>query len=143
MFVVDTNLLIYAAIKESPQHDRARRLMVEWGRAAESWRITWSIAYEFLRVVTHRSALLHPLSFTVAWSFMERLRSSASFGFLVETDRHAEVVRDLSIEYPHTSGNRMHDLHIAALMRENGVVELRTADVGFHEFKFLRVVNPL
>jgi predicted nucleic acid-binding protein len=37
----------------------------------------------------------------------------------------------------------MHDLHIAAVMRENGVVELRTADVGFHEFKFLRVVNPL
>jgi toxin-antitoxin system PIN domain toxin len=141
--VVDTNLLIYAAIRESPQHDRAHRLVVEWGRSAESWRITWSIAYEFLRVVTHRSALLHPLSFTVAWGFIERLRLSPSFGFLVETDRHAEVVRDLALEYPRTSGNRMHDLHITALMRENGVVELRTADVGFHEFNFLRVVNPL
>jgi predicted nucleic acid-binding protein len=118
-------------------------LVVELGRSAESWRITWSIAYEFLRVVTHRSALLHPLSFTVAWGFIERLRLSPSFGFLVETDRHAEVVRDLALEYPRTSGNRMHDLHITALMRENGVVELRTADVGFHEFKFLRVVNPL
>jgi predicted nucleic acid-binding protein len=37
----------------------------------------------------------------------------------------------------------LHDLHIAALMREHGVAEIRTADIGFHEFKFLRVVNPL
>jgi toxin-antitoxin system PIN domain toxin len=143
VFVVDTNLLIYAASRESPQHERARRLVVEWGRSSESWRITWSVAYEFLRVVTHRSALLHPVSFMAAWDFIEHLCLSPSFGFLLETDRHAEVVRDLSVEYPRTSGNRMHDLHIAAVMRENGVVELRTADVGFHEFKFLRVVNPL
>jgi len=34
-------------------------------------------------------------------------------------------------------------LDAAALMREHGVVEIRTADMGFHQFKFLRVVNPL
>jgi predicted nucleic acid-binding protein len=61
----------------------------------------------------------------------------------VETDRHPEVVRDLTLEYPHMSGNRLHDLYIAALMKEHGVVEIRTADLAFHEFKFLRVVNPL
>ncbi len=143
MFVVDTNLLIYAAIRESPQHIRARRLIHEWGGAPESWRITWSIAYEFLRVVTHRSALARPLSFAAAWSFIEQLQKSGSFGFLVETERHSEVVHDLTHEYPHTSGNLMHDLHIAAVMREHGVVELRTADIGFNQFKFLRVVNPL
>ena len=143
MFVVDTNLLIYAAISGFPGHERARRLVDEWRRSAESWLITWSIAYEFLRVVTHRSVLLHPLTFADAWSFIESLRSSPSFGILVETERHAEVVRDLTREYPHVSGNQLHDLHIAALMREHGVVEIRTADLGFHQFKFLRVVNPL
>ena len=117
--------------------------MAEWGSSAEPWYITWSIAYEFLRVVTHRSALLRPLTFANAWAFIEDLRSSPSFGTLVETERHGEVVRDLAREYPHTSGNRLHDLHIAALMREHGVVEIRTADTDFHEFKFLRVVNPL
>ena len=98
---------------------------------------------EFLRVVTHRSALAVPLTFADAWSFIESLRASPSFGFLVETERHAEVVRDLTVEYPHVSGNRLHDLHIAALMREHGVVEIRTADTDFHQFKFLRVANPL
>jgi hypothetical protein len=143
MFVVDTNLLIYAAIREFREHDQATKLLAEWGSAAESWHITWSIAYEFMRVVTHRAALPHPLTFADAWSFIDSLRSSPSFGVLVETERHAEVVRDLTLEYPRISGNRLHDLHIAALMKEHGVVEIRTADLSFHQFKFLRVVNPL
>jgi predicted nucleic acid-binding protein len=61
----------------------------------------------------------------------------------VETERHPDVVRDLTLEYPRISGNRLHGLHIAALMKEHGVAEIRTADVAFHQFKFLRVVNPL
>ena len=143
MFVVDTNLLIYAAIRQSPAHPRAARLVAQWRASTEPWFITWSVAYEFLWVVTHRSALAVPLTFADAWSFIESLRASPSFGFLVETERHAEVVRDLTVEYPHVSGNRLHDLHIAALMREHGVVEIRTADTDFHQFKFLRVANPL
>jgi hypothetical protein len=143
VFVVDANLLIYAAIRRSAPHPQASRLVAEWRAAAEPWLITWSIAYEFLRAVTHRAALAGPLTFSDAWSFIESLRASPSFGVLIETDRHPEVVRDLTREYPHMSGNRLHDLHIAALMREHGVVEIRTADADFHQFKFLRVVNPL
>jgi hypothetical protein len=143
VFAVDTNLLIYAAIREFKEHDHADSLLTDWGTAAEPWHITWSIAYEFMRVVTHRAPLPRPLTFAEAWSFIESLRSSQSFSMLVETERHAEVVRELTLEYPRISGNRLHDLHIAALMREHGVVEIRTADLGFHQFKFLRVVNPL
>jgi len=143
LFVVDTNLLIYAALREFKEHDQAGKLLANWGRAAEPWRITWSIAYEFMRVVTHHAPFPHPLTFAEAWDFIESLRTSASFGILVETERHSEVVRELTREYPRISGNRMHDLHIAALMREHGVTEIRTAHLGFHQFKFLRVVNPL
>lgn len=143
MFVVDTNLLIYAANENFPGRDRVRRLLAEWISSDERWFATWSVVYEFMRVVTHPTVFPHPLSFADAWSFIENLRLSPSFGFLVETDRHAEVVRDLTREYPHMSGNLLHDLHIAALMREHGVVEIRTTDNDFHQFKFLRVVNPL
>jgi toxin-antitoxin system PIN domain toxin len=143
LFVVDTNLLLYAADQFSAAHKRMRSLLTLWGSSNEAWFGTWSVVYEFLRVATHRSVFAHPLTFADAWNWIEGLRSSPSFGILVETDRHAEVVRDLTREHPHMSGNRLHDLHIAALMREHGVVEIRTADTDFHEFKFLRVVNPL
>jgi toxin-antitoxin system PIN domain toxin len=143
MFVVDTNLLIYAADEDFSGQKRMRDLLAEWGASPEAWYTTWSVLYEFLRVTTHRSVFSHPLLFSEAWNFVEQLHSSPSFGILIETDRHAQVVRDLRREYPRMSGNRLHDLHIAAVMREHGVVEIRTADTGFHEFKFLRVVNPL
>jgi predicted nucleic acid-binding protein len=96
-----------------------------------------------MRVVTHPTVFAHPLTFEEAWGFIESLRLSPSLGVLVETDRRPEVVRDLTREYPHMSGNLLHDLQIAALMREHGAVEIRTADTDFHQFKFLRVVNPL
>jgi uncharacterized protein len=143
LFVVDTNLLLYAADEYSATQKRMRSLLREWASSTEPWLTTWSVIYEFLRVATHRSVFAHPLTFADAWSFIEGLRASPSFGVLMETDRHVEVVRELTHEYPHVSGNRLHDLHIAALMREHGVVEIRTADTDFHEFKFLRVVNPL
>jgi toxin-antitoxin system PIN domain toxin len=143
LFVVDTNLLLYAVDEDAPAQKRMRGLLADWGSSTEAWFATWSVVYEFLRVATHRSVFAHPMTFADGWGFIQELRASPSFGILVETDRHPEVIRDLTRDYPHVSGNRMHDLHIAALMREHGVVEIRTADIGFHQFRFLRVVNPL
>ena len=118
-------------------------MLNEWRTGAELWCATWSIFYEFLRVTTHRAVFPRPLGFQQAWSFIAALLLSTSFRLLVETDRHAEILNQLAAEYPRLGGNRLHDLHIAALMREHGVTEIRTADTHFHQFKFLRVVNPL
>jgi len=143
VFVVDTNLLVYAADEDFAYHGPMQRLLRQWGSSPEAWFVTWSIVYEFLCVTTQRSVFRYPLTFSQSWSFIEALRAFPSFEILVETDRHAEVVRDLAREYPQISASRFHDLHIAALMREHGIAEIRTADRDFHQFKFLRVINPL
>jgi toxin-antitoxin system PIN domain toxin len=143
VFVADTNVLVYAAIQECPGHERVRARMLEWGNQYEPWFITWSIAYEFLSVATHRSVFAYPLSFSQAWSFLEALTAFPSLEILLETDYHAEVVRELARQYPQISGSRFHDLHIVAVMKEHGISEIRTADTHFHQFKFLRVTNPL
>jgi len=143
VFVVDTNLLIYAADEDFAGQGQMRQVLRQWGLSSETWYVTWSIVYEFLSVATQRSAFAHPLSFSQAWHFIEALRAFPSFEIVMETDRHAEVVRDLASEYPHMSGSRFHDLHIAAVMREHGITDIRTADTDFHQFKFLRVTNPL
>ncbi|MGH7540644.1 MAG: hypothetical protein ACRELC_06575 [Gemmatimonadota bacterium] len=41
------------------------------------------------------------------------------------------------------AGSVLHHLHTAALVREHGVKEIRTADTDFLTVRFLRVVNPL
>lgn len=143
MFVVDTNLLVYAVDQDYLRHREMQNLVKQWGQSIEQWFVTWSIVYEFLGVTTQRNIFAHPLNFADSWSFIETLLDFPSFSILSETDRHAEVVRDLVREYPHMSGTRFHDLHIAAVMRENGIADIRTADADFHQFKFLRVINPL
>jgi len=98
-----------------------------------------------LRIPECRDAGIHlprPLSFNESWEFIEALRALSSFGIMMETDRHPEIVRELAREYPEMSGTRFHDLHLAAVMREHGITEIRTADADFHQFKFLRVTNP-
>ena len=143
MFVVDTNLLVYAADEDFAGQQQMRQVLRQWGFSSETWCVTWSIVYEFLSVATQRSAFTHPLSFSQAWHFIEALRAFPSFGMVTETEHHADVIDELVREYPHMSGTRFHDLHIAAVMREHGITDIRTADTDFHQFKFLRVTNPL
>lgn len=143
MFVVDTNVLLHAANSGSPHHTRIKRLVDGWRDGSEPCFATWSVLYEFLRVITHRRVLAKPFSFGEAWSFVAGLLASVHFDVLIETPRHPQVIRDLVQEYPDLSGSIMHDLHTVALMREHGIGEIRTLDRHFQRFTHLRVVNPL
>jgi hypothetical protein len=143
VFVVDTNLLLYAVNPDAPDHDRAHALLHEWRAGNRSWFLTWGIVYEFLRVSTHGSVFPRPLDLPTARAWLDALLAGPRSALLVETDRHGEVLGQLIAEHPRLHGNPVHDLHTAALMREHGVTEIRTADADFHRFPFLQVVNPL
>lgn len=143
MFVIDTSLLLYAVNPDSPDHSRALALVEEWRRGGRSWFLTWGIVYEFLRVSTHPRVFPDPLSLDSAWRWIEALLAGPSSGILIETERHGEIVAELVAQHPRLRGNPVHDFHTAALMREHGVAEIRTADTDFHQFGFLEVTNPL
>lgn len=143
MFLVDTNLLVYAVNRGAREHARAREFLEACRAGSEIWVATWSIFYEFLRVTTHPAVLERPLRFAEGWSFLEALAASPAFQLIGETERHAEVVSEVARQQPGVSGNHVHDFHIAALMLEHGVGEIRTADADFHRFRFLRVSNPV
>lgn len=143
MFVIDTNLLLYAVNRDAPDHDRARAVLEEYRRGGRAWFLTWGIIYEFLRVGTHPRIFSEPLTLPTARAWIASLLAGPSSGILVETDRHPEVLADLVAQHPRLAGNLVHDLHTAALMKEHGIPEIRTADTDFHQFPFLRVVNPL
>ena len=67
MFVVDTNVLVYAADTDSEFHGRCRELLEDWRRQTSAWYLTWSIVYEFLRVTTHARVFRTPWSAGDAW----------------------------------------------------------------------------
>lgn len=143
MFVVDTNLLLYAVNPDSADHLQAREQLERWRQDNRPWFLTWGIVYEFLRVSTHPKVFANPLDLVRAREWIAILLASRSAGLLVPTERHMAVLDDVVARHPRLRGNIVHDLHTATLMREHGVAEIRTADTDFHQFPFLTVVNPL
>ncbi len=142
MFVVDTDILVYAADIRSPFHERCADLLANWRSRREVWFVTCGICYEFLRIVTHQRVLRRPWDSVAAWGFVRALLESPDLAVLTETDRHADVARAVIDELPSLRGNLFHDAHIAILMREHGIRRIVTNDSDFHRFEFLEVVDP-
>ncbi len=143
MFVVDTNILVYAADEDSPFYDRCRALLDEWRHQVTPWCLTWGIFYEFLRVSTHSRVFRSPWTAADAWRFVEAVLASPGLGILTPTERHAAVASEVIQEIPHLSGNLMHDAHTAVLMREHGIKTIYTRDTDFHRFPFLEPIDPV
>ncbi len=143
MFVVDTNILIYGADKDSPDHATCRALLEQWRPQPTPWYVTWGIVYEFLRVITHPRVLTHPLPASDAWRFLDALFASPQLRMLTETDRHHHVAAEVFAEVPGISGNLVFDAHTAILMRENGVKLIYTRDTDFNRFPFLDTIDPV
>jgi uncharacterized protein len=143
MFVVDTNVLIYGADKDAPEHARCRALLETWRTQTTPWYVTWGIVYEFIRVVTHPRVLARPFTSVQAWAFLCALFASPRLGVLAETDRHQHVASAVFDEIPGLSGNVVFDAHTAILMRENGIRTIYTRDMDFNRFPFLETVDPV
>ena len=141
--LVDTNILVYAANAQCPEHTVARQTLEELRAGDRPWFLTWGVIYEFLRVVTHPAVSDSPLSASAALLFVGRLLDSPQLAILLETDIHLSLLKDIVKGLQKPAGNLFHDAHIAALMREHGIREILTADRGFRRFKHLLVWNPL
>ncbi len=138
---IDTNVLVFAEITNSPQHDRARAILWECSEGPMAWAIPWPCVYEFLRVVTHPRVFHPPVPYEVALGDLRAFLASPSLVLLSETSRHADVL-DAVVRSSSATGNLIHDAHIAALCLEHGVTELVTGDRDFHRFEGLRVIDP-
>lgn len=142
MFVVDTNVLVYAANSSSAHHVPCREALESWRQGKAAWYATWPILYEFMRVTTHARVLSPPWTARQAWTFVESLLASPGFGVMLPTARHAAVAAQVVKDLPHLAGNVIHDAHTATLMREHGIRSIQTLDTDFHRFPWVEVLDP-
>jgi hypothetical protein len=138
---IDTNILICAEVASSQWHKAALRLLRGLAEGALPWAIPWPCLYEFLRVVTHPRVFHPPVPLPVALEDLQRVLASPSLFLLAETARHASVL-DQTIRQAGSTGNLIHDAHIAALCLEHGISELITGDRDFSRFAGLKTINP-
>lgn len=141
--LVDTNILLYAANQSAPEYSRARQFLDGHLASGTSWCLTWPVVYEFLRVSTHPRVFAKPLNAIQAMRYLDALLGSPSLTMLVPGGRHQVLLNQTIGEIGAPAGNLFHDIATAVTMREHGVPEIVTADADFHQFKFLRVRNPM
>jgi len=141
-FLIDTNVLVAAAVAEADGHKEARTLLAETVRTATPFCLTWVNVYEYLRVLTHQRIFEHPLSFAQATEGIMRLVSLPAAAVLQETPRHSQILLDLARTAAPVRGNFVHDCHIAALMTEHSVRSIVSWDSHFRRFPNLAVLSP-
>ena len=143
LFTVDTNLLVYAADADSPDHRAARQLLEGWRSGRELWYVGWNILYEFARVVTHPRVMRRPWTFPQAWRFCQTLLDSPPVRLMDESPAHAQCVESVASTVPGIAGNLVHDLHTVALMTEHGLRVIYTCDADLNRFPGIQAINPL
>ena len=141
--VIDTNLMLYGANSDAPEHNRAREFLAGVGSTRDAWYVTDGILYEFLRVATHARVFPRPLTWHEALDFLQPFVDAENVHILRVEDSHWSLLAALLAELTHPSGNLFFDVRTVVLMREHGVRRIYTTDTDFLQFSGIEVVNPL
>ena len=124
---VDTNVLVYARVREAPNHDVARELLGRAMGVAEPVQLSRQVLREYLAVMTRPQTWRVPMTRDEVLEDVERL--AANFQVLEDGPLVTEALVALCREAP-AAGRQIHDANIVATMRIHGVRQLLTFNVA-------------
>ncbi len=141
MIIPDINLLVYAYNELAPHHPQAKKWWENLLSEETLVGIPWSVAFGFIRLMTHRQVLEKPLSVEACCDIVEEWLERPNVQPLEPGPRHFSIFRKL-LSGIGTGGDLVTDAQIAALAVEHSG-ELHSNDFDFSRFPGLRWTNPL
>jgi toxin-antitoxin system PIN domain toxin len=141
MLLPDVNVLVYAAIRDAPDHARYAAWLDGLVNGPEAYGMSDVVVSGFLRVVTHPRIFREPLRIDEALSFAELVRGRPQCVSISPGPRHWPIFSELC----RTSGVRgplVPDAWFAALAIESGS-QWVTTDRDYARFPGLRWRHPL
>jgi uncharacterized protein len=142
MIALDTNILVYAFRPEAARHERANQVLKELLESGRPWCLPWSVAHEFLAVVTQPRIWRTPASPSQGLAALRAWRAAPGARLLAEGPAYAELLEGL-LDGDDVRGSRVFDARIVATCLLHGVRELWSADRDLSRFPQLRTRNPL
>ena len=140
MILVDANLLLYAYVRNFPQHERARHWLDRVLAGPTKVGLPWPSLLAFVRLVTNPRVFERPASIPDAWQQVQDWLSAKSVWIPHPGDSHRVILGEL-IPLCDRS-NLIPDAHLAALCLEHGLT-LCSTDAGFRRFQQVHWHNPL
>ena len=141
MILPDVNVLIYAFRRDTVDHPRYRRWLLEVSEAEENFAISELVLSGLIRIVTNRRAFRRPSSLDEALAFATVLLDRLNCVVVSPRERHWGIFARLCRESG-ARGALVPDAYFAALAIESGC-EWITTDRDFARFKGLRWRHPL
>lgn len=142
MLLIDANLLIYAHVRQMPDHAAAREWLDAQLNEQPRVGLPWPSLLAFMRLVSNPRVFEEPLPLAQAWRQVEAWLSAPASWIPTPTERHPAILRELIGADTRLSPNLVADAHLAALAIEHGLT-LCSADRGFAGFSGLVWKNPL
>jgi toxin-antitoxin system PIN domain toxin len=141
VFLVDVNILLYAHLKLSPYHERARDWLDEQLGGNARVGLPWLSLLGFLRIATNPRVLIRAESVPAAVNQVREWLDNDMVWIPEPTERHANILGRILVERD-AGGGVVSDAHLAALAMEHGLT-LCTNDRDFSYFPGLKWMNPL
>ncbi|MBI2981706.1 MAG: PIN domain-containing protein [Deltaproteobacteria bacterium] len=139
---IDVNVWLYLANPISPFHAPASHFLAPYLQGTKNFAVSWQIFYEFIRAATDPRLYAVTVSWLEAFHFIDKIFRHSGVEILLEGPSHPESLKFALEKGGYKQGPFVHDCHIAALLHENGIKTIVTADQDFRRFPFLEVLDP-
>lgn len=143
MILVDTNLLVYATFRDSPEHPETRAWLDEL-LAGDSGTVAlcWPVLYALVRLASSPRVFgADALHVRQAWAVAAAYLEQDATRVVSAGANHRAIAAELAAT-PGLRSDDVPDVEVAALAIEHGLV-LATHDSGFRRFAPLRLLDPL
>ena len=141
MKIVDVNVLVYVASRQSEFHQQALKWWTSAFNGGEPVGLCWHVLIGYVRIMTSARILPDPLSLEQCIERIDVLLANPNTVLLQESKNHWEILRDILLD-TNMRGNITTDAHLAALAISHGAT-LVSFDNDFRRFQHLRWENPL
>lgn len=141
MIIPDSNLLVYAYNSESRFHKQSKKWLEDAVHRQISILLPWVTCLSFLRLMTHRSVLEHPMRPEECFSCVEEWHSLDCVQQVDLGSKGRKIFKEF-VDSIQPVGNLFYDAYLAALAREYSAT-VYTNDGDFLRFSGIKVANPL
>ncbi|MCC6954267.1 MAG: type II toxin-antitoxin system VapC family toxin [Deltaproteobacteria bacterium] len=142
MIIPDLNLLVYAYNEDAPHHLVAREWWAKVIGSGDQIALPWIVVNGFLRLMSNRAVLVHPLTPSEALDRVEEWFAQRNVQAIEPGPRYLEILKRIFRDRSSIGSELMTDAHIAALAIEYNA-EVHSNDMDFGRFTGLKWKNPL
>ena len=142
MYLIDTNILVYATDAQASHHGTARNwLDSQLSGHAQSVGMPWHSLLGFIRLTTNPRIYSPPARIQDSWEQVINWLARPAAWIPEASPRHQYFLGKI-IDEVQISANLLPDAHLAALAIEHGLTVV-SADSDFAKFADVRWFNPL